>query len=307
MGGGRVQVGVLAMVKRVPVAILGPGNIGTDLMYKVLRSRHMDLVLMAGVPESQGLERAAELGIPTSTDGVQAVVRRPDIAIVFDATSAKIHRQVNAEPLRQSGKYVVDLTPAAIGPYVVPAVNFELHRDAWNINLVTCGGQATIPIVHAVHRVVPVAYAEIVASIASKSAGPGTRQNIDEFTVTTAAATQQVVGVPEAKAIIVLNPAEPPILMRNTIYCECETDPDPEAVVQSVEAMVAKVQRYVPGYRFKVPPLVQGRLVTVVIEVEGAGDYLPKYAGNLDIMTAAAAAVGDLLAERILVRQEVTV
>lgn len=285
---------------KVKVAILGPGNIGTDLMYKVMRSRHMELALMAGVPESQGLGRAEDLGIRTSTEGVAAVCADPDIRVVFDATSARIHKKVHAGPLREAGKIAVDLTPAAIGPYVVPAVNFGEQVDSSNINMVTCGGQATIPMVHAVNRAARVSYAEIVASIASKSAGPGTRQNIDEFTVTTARAIERVAGVPRAKAIIVLNPAEPPILMRNTVFCECEGPVDAAAVEKSVYEMLAVVQGYVPGYRLKVPPLVDGNRVTVIVEVEGAGDYLPRYSGNLDIMTAAAAGVGDMLAARLL-------
>lgn len=291
-------------MKRVKVAILGPGHIGTDLMYKLLRSRRIEVALVAGVPESTGLGRAREAGVPTTTGGLDAVLERSDIPIVFDATSAYIHR-ANAPRLQAAGKIAVDLTPAAIGPYVVPAVNMAAHLNSPNINLVTCGGQATIPIVAAIGQVSRVRYAEIVASIASQSAGPGTRQNIDEFTVTTARGLQVVGGAAEAKAIIVLNPAEPPILMRNTIHCLVEGAPAEAAVRAAVEQMVARVQAYVPGYRLKVPPLVDGDRVTVIIEVKGAGDYLPDYSGNLDIMTAAAAGVGEQLAAHILAGKEV--
>lgn len=290
-------------MERVKVAILGPGNIGSDLMYKLLPSKRIEVALMAGVPESNGLGRAREAGVPVSTGGLDAVLERPDIPIVFDATSAYIHRQ-NAPRLKEAGKIAIDLTPAAIGPYVVPAVNMSEHLASPNLNLVTCGGQATIPIVAAVSRVSHVRYAEIVASIASKSAGPGTRQNIDEFTFTTARAIEKIGGAAQGKAIIVLNPAEPPILMRNTVHCLAEGELDEAAVSASIQAMVAEVQTYVPGYRLKVPPMVEGNRVTVIIEVKGAGHYLPEYSGNLDIMTAAAAGVGERLAAHILARKE---
>ena len=302
------------MDRKVKVAILGSGNIGTDLMYKILKhAAHMELVLVAGIdPQSEGLARARSLGIETSTDGIRAVLAHPEVRIVFDATSARAHLR-HARALREAGKVAVDLTPAAVGPYVVPPVNFGQHLDAPNVNLITCGGQATIPLVHAVARVTPVLYAEIVSTVASRSAGPGTRQNIDEFTFTTARGLEAIGGARHGKAIIILNPAEPPIMMRNTLYVVPEADEvDEEAVNRSLEAMVAEVQQYVPGYRLK-PPVYDRRLtpwgekpvVVLLLLVEGAGDFLPTYAGNLDIMTAAALRVGELFARRILGLEEV--
>lgn len=287
------------MSQRLPVAIIGPGNIGTDLMYKVLRSPWLELRMMAGIiKESDGLRLAGELGIANTYEGIEPILAQKEIRVVFDATGARPHLK-HAPLIKAAQKIAIDLTPAAVGPYVVPAVNMGQHFDAENINLITCGGQATTPIVAAVGQVVPVAYAEIVATIASKSAGPGTRQNIDEFTKTTARGLEVVGKARRGKAIIVLNPAEPPIMMSNTIYCETEGPADPEAVRAAVERMVKVVQSYVPGYRLRVPPLVEGNLVTTRIEVEGAGDYLPKYAGNLDIITAAAVGVAERLAERM--------
>jgi len=284
----------------VNVAILGPGNIGTDLMYKVLRGRRIELAMMAGViPESEGLARAASLGIATTAKGIDPILERDDIRLVFDCTGAKYHR-AHAPRLKAAGKIAIDLTPAAIGPYVVPAVNMGEHFDSPNINLVTCGGQATIPIVAAVSRVAPVAYAEIVATISSKSAGPGTRQNIDEFTKTTARGVEIVGGAAKGKALIILNPAEPPIIMRNTIYCEVEKPVDEAAIRDSVNRMIEAVRSYVPGYRLRVPPLIKDRLVTTMVEVEGAADYLPRYSGNLDIITAAAVGVAEKLANHIV-------
>jgi acetaldehyde dehydrogenase len=295
---------------RVKVAILGSGNIGTDLMYKILKDPGpMELVLVAGIdPQSEGLARARALGLRTSVDGIQAVLEDPDIRIVFDATSAKAHVR-HAKLLREAGKVAVDLTPAAVGPAVVPPVNLGEHLDVPNVNLITCGGQATIPLVHAVNRVSPVRYAEIVSTVASRSAGPGTRQNIDEFTSTTARGLEVIGGAAMGKAIIILNPAEPPIIMRNTIYCIPEDDDaDPDRIRESVERMVAEVQRYVPGYRLKNGPHFDRRetpwgertVVAMLLEIEGAGDYLPTYAGNLDIMTAAARRVGELIAQHML-------
>jgi acetaldehyde dehydrogenase len=285
---------------RLPVAIVGPGNIGTDLMYKVLASPKLKLELMAGiVATSEGLERAAGLGIETTAAGIGPLLKRADIPVVLDATSARAHL-AQAPLLQRAGKIVIDLTPAALGPYVVPAVNMQAHLSSPNINLVTCGGQATVPIVAAVNRVAPVVYAEIVSTIASRSAGPGTRQNIDEFTKTTARALEVVGGAAKGKAIIILNPAEPPILMRNTIYCETAEAVDEAAIRASVARMVEVVQSYVPGYRLRVEPLIRDRLVTVMIEVEGAGQYLPRYSGNLDIMTAAAVGVAERLAHHLL-------
>jgi acetaldehyde dehydrogenase len=292
------------MNQRLKVAIIGPGHIGTDLMCKVLRSQKLELRMMAGIiPESEGLARAASLGIPTSAEGIGPILEQEDIRIVFDCTGAKSHLR-HAPLLLAAGKIAIDLTPAAVGPYVVPAVNMGAHFDSPNINLVTCGGQATIPIVAAVAQVAPVAYAEIVATISSKSAGPGTRQNIDEFTKTTARGVEVVGKARKGKALIILNPAEPPIMMRNTIYCEMEQPVDERAVRDAVDQMVQTVQTYVSGYRLRVPPLVKGCLVTTMVEVEGAGDCLPKYSGNLDIITAAAVGVAERLADHLLGTQK---
>ena len=283
---------------KVKVAVIGPGNIGSDLMYKVMRSRHLEMVLMAGIVESEGIQRARSLGIKTSLDGVHAVVSDESVKIVFDATSARAHL-VAAPLLKEAGKLTFDLTPAAIGPYVVPSVNLDAVRGEPNLNMVTCGGQATVPIVNAIHRAAGAIYAEIVACIASKSAGPGTRQNIDEFTQTTARALTKVGGAKEGKALIVLNPAEPPMMMTNTIYVEVE-DPDERAIAAAVAARVREIQEYVPGYRVRVPPIVDGNRVTTIIEVEGAGDFLPTYSGNLDIMNSAAVAAAERLAQELL-------
>jgi acetaldehyde dehydrogenase (acetylating) len=285
------------MNQRLRVAIIGPGHIGTDLMCKILNSPKLELVMLAGIiPESEGLARAASLGIPTTAEGIGPILERDDIRIVFDSTGAKPHR-IHAPLLQKAGKIAIDLTPAAIGPYVVPAVNMGEHFESPNINLVSCGGQATIPIVAAVGRVAPIKYAEIVATISSKSAGPGTRQNIDEFTKTTARGVEVVGKAAKGKALIILNPAEPPIMMRNTIYCETDRPVEEAAVRESVERMVEAVRTYVPGYRLRVPPLVKDCLVTTMVEVEGAGDHLPKYSGNLDIITAAAVGVAERLAD----------
>jgi acetaldehyde dehydrogenase len=310
-------------MSRTKVAIIGSGNIGTDLMIKVMRtSRHLEMGAMVGIdPESDGLARARRFGFATTHEGVDGLLALPeldDIEIVFDATSAKAH-EANAAKLAPLGKRLIDLTPAAIGPYVIPAVNLEDHLDAPNVNMVTCGGQATIPIVAAISRVVPVPYAEIVASIASKSAGPGTRANIDEFTETTSAAIVQVGGARRGKAIIILNPAEPPLIMRDTVFALVDA-PDPsthDELRQSIEKMVADVSAYVPGYRLKqqvqiseipadqpVHTLLEdgaGRpthQVSVFLEVEGAAHYLPAYAGNLDIMTSAALQMAERIAAR---------
>ena len=305
----------------VGIAIIGSGNIGTDLLIKVKRlSTTLHVVAMAGIDEhSDGLARARRLGVATTHEGVDGLIAMPefaDVELVFDATSAGAHAR-NDALVRNAGRLMVDLTPAAIGPYVVPVVNIDAHLDATNVNMVTCGGQATVPMVAAVSRVAPVAYAEIVASIASKSAGPGTRANIDEFTETTARALEVIGGADRGKAIIVLNPADPPLIMRDTVFCLVEGDPDAldrAAVSASVADMVADVQDYVGGYRLKqqvqfdavdeayVPALdrpFRGTRVTVLLEVEGAGHYLPEYAGNLDIMTSAALRTAErLVAER---------
>jgi acetaldehyde dehydrogenase len=284
------------------VAIIGSGNIGTDLMFKVMRlSETLRMVAMVGIdPESDGLARAARMGVATTSDGVDGLLAMPEfdqVEVVFDATSAKAHL-ANAEKLKD--KIMVDMTPAAIGPYVIPPVNLDEHMSARNVNMVSCGGQATVPIVAAVGAVTPVSYGEIVASISSRSAGPGTRANIDEFTETTARAIEVVGGAAKGKAIIVLNPAEPPLLMRDTIYCLCpDLDADQAAISKSVQDMVSAVQEYVPGYRLKqevqFDTTEHGLQVSVFLEVSGAGHYLPAYAGNLDIMTSAALRTGERL------------
>lgn len=287
-----------------PCAIVGSGNIGTDLMYKLRRSDVLEPTMMIGIdPDSEGLARAGDLGLQTTHEGVDWLFERADqVELVFEATSAWVHRE-NAPRYEAAGLPVIDLTPAKLGPLVVPPVNLHEHLDAPNVNLITCGGQATVPIVHAVTRVVDVPYAEIVSTVASRSAGPGTRQNIDEFTKTTSAALTEVGGAQKGKAIMVLNPAEPPILMRNTVYCALPDGYDGDAVIDSVHEMVAEVSAYVPGYRLKSDARIEtdvygtpggvcpARLVAL-LEVEGAGDFLPTYAGNLDIMTASAARVG---------------
>ena len=304
---------------KTKVAIIGSGNIGTDLMIKVMRlSDVLEMGAMVGIdPASDGLARAQRLGVATTHEGIDGLLAMPEFAeigIVFDATSAGAHKR-NSELVLAAGKRMVDLTPAAIGPYTIPPVNGDANLDALNVNMVTCGGQATIPIVHAVNRVAKVHYGEIVASIASKSAGPGTRANIDEFTETTSQAIMDVGGASRGKAIIVLNPAEPPLIMRDTVDCLCD-DADQEAIRESIHAMVAEVQAYVPGYRLKqavqfehigsnrplhIPEMdgsYTGLKVSVFLEVEGAAHYLPAYAGNLDIMTSAALKTAEKIALR---------
>ena len=304
---------------KVKVAIIGSGNIGTDLMIKIMRlSDILEMGAFVGIdPESDGLKRAERLGVPTTAEGLDGLLAMPgfkDIAIVFDATSAGAHKR-HSEVLLAHGKRVIDLTPAAIGPFTIPPVNGDANLDAPNVNMVTCGGQATIPIVAAVNRVAKVRYGEIVASISSRSAGPGTRANIDEFTETTSQAIVDVGGADRGKAIIVLNPAEPPLIMRDTVYCLTD-DGDQDAIARSVEDMVREVQSYVPGYRLKqavqfehigsnrplrIPEMggeFTGLKVTVFLEVEGAAHYLPAYAGNLDIMTSAAFKTAEKIALR---------
>jgi acetaldehyde dehydrogenase len=293
------------MAERIKAAIIGSGNIGTDLMIKLLRSRVIELTMVAGIdPNSEGLAKARAAGLKTTTDGIDGLIAAADdYEIVFDCTSAAAHQQ-HAPRLREAGKIAIDLTPAAVGPYIIPGVNSLDLLEAPNVNLVSCGGQATIPIVAAINRVAPVEYAEIVATIASKSAGPGTRQNIDEFTQTTARGLERVGGAKKGKAIIILNPADPPIMMRDTVFAYAP-GADPEQVTRSIADTVESIQEYVPGYRLRTEPIFDGDgTVRVFIEVEGAGDYLPVYAGNLDIMTHAAVRVGEELASGLLERKQ---
>lgn len=292
-------------MKPVKVGIVGTGNIGTDLLIKLLRNPRLEVAMFAGVdPDSEGIARARRRGVPTSTDGIEAVLADDEIRVVFDATSAYAHRE-HAPRLERAGKRTVDLTPAAVGPLVVPVVNLDEHIEAPNVNLITCGGQATIPVVRAIQDAAPLRYAEMVSTIASASAGPGTRQNIDEFTATTARALERVGGAALGKAIMILNPADPPILMTNTVMAVPEDpDVDRNAVSDSVNRMVAEVTSYVPGYRLKAPvvfdeqdtPWGRRTVAFVLLQVEGAGDFLPSYSGNLDIMTSAATRVGERIA-----------
>lgn len=292
-------------MKKVKCALIGPGNIGTDLLAKLQRSPVLEPVWMVGIdPASDGLKKARELGIKTTSDGVDGLlphIKADGIQIAFDATSAYAHAETSRK-LTELGVMVIDLTPAAIGPFCVPPVNLQDHigQREMNVNMVTCGGQATIPMVFAVSRVQAVDYAEIVATVSSRSAGPGTRKNIDEFTRTTASAVAKVGGAKQGKAIIIINPAEPPLIMRDTVHCLVEGTPDEAAITASVQAMVKEVQKYVPGYRLVNGPVFDGKRVSIYLEVEGLGDYLPKYAGNLDIMTAAAARTAEMFAEHIL-------
>ena len=291
--------------KKIRCAVIGPGNIGTDLLAKLQRSPVLEPVWMVGIdPTSDGLKRAREMGMKTTAGGVDGLVphmREDGVQIVFDATSAYVHAE-NSRKVNEQGALMIDLTPAAIGPYCVPPVNLREHlgRREMNVNMVTCGGQATIPMVAAVSRVQPVAYGEIIATVSSRSVGPGTRKNIDEFTRTTAGAVERVGGAKRGKAIIIINPAEPPLIMRDTVHCLTEDEPDQGAITQSIHDMIRDVQQYVPGYKLVNGPVFDGRRVSVFLEVEGLGDYLPRYAGNLDIMTAAAARTAEMFAEDIL-------
>tara|TARA_R110000787_G_scaffold235621_2_gene342327 strand:- start:15661 stop:16563 length:903 start_codon:yes stop_codon:yes gene_type:complete len=291
-------------LQKIRCAIIGPGNIGTDLLYKLRRSRYLEPVWMVGVDAtSEGLARARDMGIKTTDAGVDGLlphVKADGVQIAFDATSAYVHKH-NSDKLNALGVMMIDLTPAAIGPYCVPPINLKAHagKREMNVNMVTCGGQATIPMVYAVSRVQKVKYAEIVATVASKSIGPGTRKNIDEFTRTTAAAVASVGGADEGKAIIVINPAEPPLIMRDTVHCLTVEPPRVKEIEASVREMLAEVQQYVPGYKLVNGPVFDGQRVTTFMQVEGLGDFLPKYAGNLDIMTASATRTGEMFAEEI--------
>ena len=293
------------MTRKIKCALIGPGNIGTDLLAKLQRSPVLEPVWMVGIdPDSDGLKRAREMGIKTTAEGVDGLlphVLADGVQIAFDATSAYVHAE-NSRKLNELGVLMIDLTPAAIGPFCVPPVNLKHHvgQREMNVNMVTCGGQATIPMVAAISRVQPVAYGEIVATVSSKSAGPGTRKNIDEFTRTTAGAVEKVGGAKKGKAIIIINPAEPPLMMRDTVHCLTEGEPQQDAIRESIADMIQEVQKYVPGYRLVNGPVFDGNRVSVYLEVEGLGDYLPKYAGNLDIMTAAAARTAEMFAEEIL-------
>lgn len=290
------------MNKKLKAVIIGPGNIGTDLLMKMQRSEWIEPVWMVGIdPTSEGLKRAAEMGIKTTAEGVDGMLAQviaDDIRIAFDATSAYVHAE-NSRKLNELGVIMIDLTPAAIGPFCVPPVNLteQTKNLAMNVNMVTCGGQATIPMVAAISRVQPVAYGEIVATVSSRSVGPGTRVNIDEFTRTTAGAVEKVGGAKKGKAIIIINPAEPPLMMRDTVHCLTESEPDQASITASIHAMVKEVQRYVPGYQLVNGPVFDGNRVSCFMQVEGLGDFLPKYAGNLDIMTAAALRTAEMFAE----------
>ncbi|MCU7851872.1 MAG: acetaldehyde dehydrogenase (acetylating) [Candidatus Thiodiazotropha sp. (ex Monitilora ramsayi)] len=292
-------------MSKINAALIGSGNIGTDLLYKALRSDWINPVWMVGIDaDSEGLARARKLGLKTTHEGVDGMVphmQEDKVQICFDATSAYVHGENNRK-VQEQGSIMIDLTPAAVGPFCVPPVNLKDHvgKRELNVNMVTCGGQATIPMVAAVSRVQPVSYGEIVATVSSKSAGPGTRKNIDEFTQTTAGAVEKVGGAKQGKAIIILNPAEPPLMMRDTVHCITEDEPDQAAITESIQEMIREVQKYVPGYRLKNGPVFDGNRVTVFMEVEGLGDYLPKYAGNLDIMTAAGLRTAEMFAEEII-------
>lgn len=291
------------MANKVKCALIGSGNIGTDLIYKIQRSEFLEPVWMVGIdPESEGLARARDMGLKTTAEGVDGLipfVKEDGVQIAFDATSAYVHAG-NSRKLNELGVFMVDLTPAAIGPLCVPPVNLNELESTMNVNMISCAGQATIPIVHGVSRVQSVEYAEIIASLASKSIGPGTRANLDEFTYTTSNAVCKVGGARRGKALCIINPADPPMIMRNTIYCLTDDEPDQEAITKSLIDMIEQVQRYVPGYKLVNGPVFEGNKVGVFMEVAGLGDYLPTYAGNLDIMTAAACRTAEMYAEKIL-------
>ena len=292
-------------MKKIKCALIGSGNIGTDLIYKIQRSPVLEPVWMVGIDaNSEGLQRARAMGLKTTADGVDGLlphVAADGIQIAFDATSAYVHAE-NSRKLNELGVLMIDLTPAAIGPLCVPPVNLLAlaEKEVMNVNMISCAGQATIPIVHAVSRIQLVGYAEIVASLASKSIGPGTRANLDEFTYTTSNAIEKVGGARKGKALAIINPAEPPMIMRNTIQCLCDDEPDQARITESIMAMITEVQKYVPGYKLVNGPLFDGKRVAVFMQVAGLGDYLPTYAGNLDIMTAAACRTAEMFAQEIL-------
>ena len=291
------------MGDKIKVAVIGPGNIGTDLMYKIFRSKNLEMSMMAGIVESEGITRAQSKGVATTIEGVDGLIKDgdKDIKIVFDATSAAAHLKFNGPKLKENGMVSIDLTPAAVGPYCVPVVNLDKLADEPDINMVTCGGQATIPIVYAISRVAGAEYAEIIACISSKSAGPGTRANMDEFTETTSKALEVVGGAEKGKAIIVLNPAEPPLMMTNTIHVRVKDKSVPfEKIEESILTMVEELKNYVPGYTLRVPPIMDGDKVTTIVQIEGQADFLPAYSGNLDIINSAAVAAAERIAERML-------
>ncbi len=290
-------------MNKIKCALIGSGNIGTDLMYKLKRSPVLEPVWMIGIdPESEGLSRARDMGLKTTAEGVDDVLPHlaaDGVQIAFDATSAYVHKE-NSNKMNAHGVFMVDLTPAAIGPLCVPPVNLDELAETMNVNMISCAGQATIPIVYGVSRVQSVDYAEIIASLASKSIGPGTRANLDEFTYTTSSAVCEVGGARRGKALCIINPAEPPMIMRNTIYCMTDDEPDQKRITESLLEMIGKVEQYVPGYKLVNGPVFEGNKVGVFMEVAGLGDYLPTYAGNLDIMTAAACRTAEMYAEKIL-------
>lgn len=290
-------------MNKVKCALIGSGNIGTDLLYKLKRSQVLEPVWMIGIdPASEGLAKAAGMGLKTTSEGIDGALPHlvaDGVQIAFDATSAYVHKE-NSDKVNALGVFMVDLTPAAIGPLCVPPVNLNDLADTMNVNMISCAGQATIPIVYGISRVQSVDYAEIIASLASKSIGPGTRANLDEFTYTTSSAVCAVGGARRGKALAVINPAEPPMIMRNTIYCLTDEEPDRERITDSLREMIAQVQKYVPGYQLVNGPVFEGNKVGVFMEVAGLGDYLPTYAGNLDIMTAAACRTAEMYAEKIL-------
>lgn len=289
---------------KAKVAIIGPGNIGTDLMYKILRSNDLEMSVMIGVVESEGIKRAANLGVETSIEGIDYLLRNPEKAdIIFDATTAKAHSEVNAPAAQKMNKFILDLTPAAIGTIVSPMVNMQDALGSHNVNLITCGGQATTPIIHAISRIAPLEYAEVITSVSSKSAGPGTRNNIDEYTSTTAKAIMQLTDTDRAKVMTIFNPAVPEVPMRNSIYAIPKGTYDLEKIRESVKKMVSSIQEYVPGYELTMAPIVEHEQIVCVVSVKGQGDFLPPYAGNLDIETASAVKIGELYAKNMAKNQ----